>query len=174
MSALKISDGRCQFCHRTASDVQHLVAGDSAFICDECVQACAALLQAPSQPPEAEQIADRYVYQRLARHFAPLRPQEMIATSRSFPLRQQADLQNALDDLFGERRIPENFLGVHQQYRHELLGLSKLLEQSRSAIEAAPAQYEDVDIGAGETVRCLKNGLWLLRDSGNYQGTQPS
>jgi hypothetical protein len=28
----------------------------------------------------------------------------------------------------------------------------------------APAQFEDVDIGSGETVRCLKNGLWLLRE----------
>ena len=49
-------------------------------------------------------------------------------------------------------------------YRHEIVGFSKLLEQSRNAVEAAPAQHEDVDIGAGEAVRCLKNGLWLLRE----------
>lgn len=166
MAALMVTDGRCQFCHRTSSDVPQLIAGDSAFICSDCVQACTALLQTRAGSVEQEEQPDRYVYQRLVRHFAPLRPQEVIATARTFPLRQQADLQRAVDDLFGERRVPENFLGLHQQYRHESLGFSKLLEQNRNAIEIAPAQYEDVDIGAGETVRCLKNGLWLLQESG--------
>ena len=144
--------------------MQQLIAGDSAFICDQCVQACTELLHTDGRPAQQEDAPEHYLYQRLIRHFAPARPQGMFATSRTYPLRQQADLQRALDDLFGERRVPENFVGVHQQYRHEILGFSKLLEQSRNALEAAPAQYEDVDIGAGETVRCLKNGLWLLRE----------
>jgi hypothetical protein len=159
-----ISHGRCQFCHRTAQDVEQLIAGDSAFICNDCVAACHALLQpqpdtVPDDPPP-----ERELFLRLASHFAPLRPDALITTSRTYPLRQQADLQMALDGLFGERRIPDNFVGMHQQYRHEILSFSKLLEQGRNAVEAAPAQYEDVDIGAGETVRCLKNGLWLARD----------
>lgn len=165
MTNLRISEGRCQFCHRTADNVQQMIAGDSAFICDECIQASLSLLKPQMQPAEAETPStERFLYQRLVRHFAPLRPQEMCATTRVYPLRQQADLQLALDNIFGERRIPENFLGVHHQYRHEALGFSKLLERSHSAVEAAPAQYEDVNIGAGETVRCLKNGVWLLRD----------
>jgi ClpX C4-type zinc finger len=164
MTNLMISQGRCQFCHRTAGDVDRLIAGDSAFICSDCVQACSALLQPASAAPAQSEPVERYLFQRLVRHFAPLRPNDLIATSRTYPLRQQADLQRALDDLFGERLIPENFVGMHQPYRHETLGFSKLLEQSRNAIEAAPAQYEDVDIGAGETVHCLKNGLWLRRE----------
>ena len=165
MTSLKISEGRCQFCHRNGNDVSRLIAGDSAFICDECVNACVMLLKPVAQADDQEASrTERYLYQRLARHFAPIRPQEMIATSRVYPLRQQADLQKALDYLFGERRVPENFLGIHQQYRHEALDFSKLLDQSHSAVEAAPAQYEDVDIGAGETVRCLKNGVWLLHE----------
>ena len=164
MTDLKVSEGRCQFCHRTASDVRRLIVGDSAFICDECVQACVLILNPVDQSREHEAPpTERYLYQRLARHFAPMRPQEMIATTRVYPLRQQADLQKALDDLLGERRVPENFLGVYQQYRHEALIFSKLLDQSHYPAEAAPAQYEDVDIGSGETVRCLKNGIWLLR-----------
>jgi len=110
-------------------------------------------------------VAERYLHQRLNRHFAPLRPQETISTSRTYPLRQQADLQRALDDLFGERRVPENFVGVHQEYGHQVLLFSKLLDRGHNAVEAAPAQYEDVDIGGGETVHCLKNGLWLLNDA---------
>ncbi|MCI0421956.1 MAG: cell division protein FtsH, partial [Acidobacteria bacterium] len=162
-SHLKISEGRCQFCHHAGSDIKQLIAGDSAFICSDCVQACAALLHPVTAEQQGAQ-AERYLYQRLKRHFAPMRAQELIATSRTYPLRQQADLQRALDDLFGERRIPENFVGVHQEYSHQALGFSKLINQSRNAIEAAPAQYEDVEIGADETVHCLKNGLWLLRD----------
>jgi hypothetical protein len=164
MTNLNISEGRCQFCHGVANDVRKLIAGDSAFICEDCVQACVSLLK-PNAPSEREekQPMERYLYKWLGQHVSPMRPQEMIATSRVYPLRQQADLQKALDDLFGERRVPENFLGVHQQYRHEALVFSKLLDQSHYPAEAAPAQYEDVDIGAGETVRCLKNGLWLLR-----------
>lgn len=166
MTDLKISEGRCQFCHRVASDVPRLIAGDSAFICSDCVESCSALLNPKEGVAEDSPLAEYHLFERLARHFAPLRPQELIATSRTYPLRQQADLQMALDDIFGERRIPENFVGMHQQYRHEVLGFSKVLEQGRGAVEAAPAQYEEVDIGRGETVRCLKNGLWLMRDGG--------
>lgn len=164
MTPLMVSHGRCQFCHRTADDVDRLVAGDSSFICSDCIQSCQALLSPPAEAKTANPPAERYLFRRLAAHFAPLDPREMVAHSRSYPMRQQADLQKALDDLFGERRIPDNFIGVNQQYRHDTLGFSRLIESSRSAVEAAPAQYEDVDIGAGETVHCLKNGVWLLRE----------
>jgi ATPase family protein associated with various cellular activities (AAA)/ClpX C4-type zinc finger protein len=160
-----VSEGRCQFCHRTAANVDQLIAGDSGFICNDCVQACSALLRPGEGPAKREEHTDRYVFQRLARHFAPARPHEMLATSRAFPLRQQADLQKALDELFGERIVPHNFVGVRQEYRHELVDFSKLLDQSRGPVEIAPAQFEDVNIGGGETIRCLKNGLWLLRDA---------
>lgn len=159
-----VSKGRCQFCHRTVGDVEHLIAGDSGFICNDCVDACSNLLRPADDRPAASEQPDRYVFQRLARHFAPLRPHDVLATSRTFPIRQQADLQKAVDDLFGERSVPHNFVGISQQYRHEVVDFSKLLEQSHGAVEVAPAQFEDVDIGGGETVRCLKNGLWLLHD----------
>lgn len=164
MTNLRISEGRCHFCHRTAGDVEQLVAGDSGFICSDCIQACAALLRPADPAQNQDDPPERYLFQRLARHFAPARPQDLIATSRTYPLRQQADLQQALNDQLGERHIPENFVGIHHQYRHEALGFSKLLEQGRNSVEAAPAQYEDVYIGGGETVPCLKNGLWLLSD----------
>jgi len=141
-----------------------MIAGDSGFICSNCVAACAALLNPTETAATKDEPGEDHVFQRLAHHFAPVRPQEMLATSRSFPLRQQADLQKALDDLFGERIVPDNFIGIRQEYQHEVTDFSKLLERSRSAVQVAPAQFEDIDIGAGETVRCLKNGLWLLRE----------
>jgi hypothetical protein len=89
-----------------------MIAGDSGFICSECVVACSALLQPTASKPPAEERPDRYAFQRLARHFAPLRPQELLATSRSYALRQQADLQAALDELFGERIVPKSSLAL--------------------------------------------------------------
>ena len=163
MTQLMVSQGRCQFCHRTADDVDRLITGDSSSICNACVGRCVALLE-PQEAHADVEPPDRYVFQRLERHFAPLRPRETLATSRTYPIRQQADLQQALDELFGDRRVPDNFVGVQQQYRHELVSFSRMLEQNRNSVELAPAQYEEVDIGRGETVRCLKNGLWLLRE----------
>ncbi len=166
MTQSMVSQGRCQFCHQTAGDVEQMIGGDSSYICNRCIDACAELLRPKQGAAAPEERADRYVWQRLTRHFAPLRPQEMIATTRSFPLRQQADLQLALDGLFGERRVPENFLGLHAQYRHEVVSFPKLLERRSGAIEVAPAQFEEVEIGADDTVSCLKNGLWLLNEAG--------
>lgn len=155
MTMMMVSVGRCQFCHRTDGDVGRILAGDSGFICDECVAACVKVL-APATDSEAADRADRYAFQRLIRHFAPRRAHEVYATLRTFPIRQQADLQLALDALFGELRVPENFVGIQVQSRHEAVGFSKLLEQTRGAIEIAPPQYEEIDIGRGETIRCLK------------------
>ena len=47
MTNFFVSEGRCQFCHNTAGNVEAMIAGDSGFICNQCVQACAALLNPP-------------------------------------------------------------------------------------------------------------------------------
>ena len=168
MTVTMVSAGRCQFCHRTADDVAKIVAGDSGFICDECVNACATLLAPKAANGDAPENAERYAFQRLIQHFAPRRANEMLVTSRTFPSRQQVDLQQALDSILGELRVPKNFVGIHAHSRHDVVGFSKLLARNYGTIEIAPPQYEEIDIGQGETVRCLKNGLWLLND-----GTEP-
>jgi len=105
-----------------------MIAGDSGFICNACVVACSALLQPSASQAPSEERPDRYAFQRLARHFAPIRPQELLATSRSYALRQQADLQAALDELFGERVVPQNFVGIRAQYRHEVTDFAEPVE----------------------------------------------
>lgn len=159
-----VSAGRCQFCHSTADDFRQVVAGDSGFICDECVNACAKLLAPNAAKSEPVQYPEQYTLQRLFRHFAPRNPNETLVTSREFPIRQQVDLQKALDAILGEPRVPENFVGIHLGERYEAVGFSNLLTRRRGVIEIAPPQYEEVDIGRGEVIRCLKNGLWLLKD----------
>src|SRR5579863_10490836 len=73
MTMLMVSAGRCQFCHRTDGDVARIFAGDSGYICDECVKSCAKLLTSTTDQSTADHDADRFAYQRLIRHFAPLR-----------------------------------------------------------------------------------------------------
>ena len=53
-----------------------------------------------------------------------------------------------LDELFGEREIGVNFVGVQPEYRHESVTFAKLIERRRSAMQAAPAQFEDAASGA--------------------------
>ena len=36
---------RCSFCRRSAEDVERLVSGTSAYICDTCIAACVAVLE---------------------------------------------------------------------------------------------------------------------------------
>jgi ClpX C4-type zinc finger len=36
---------RCSFCRRNADNVDRLLAGASAYICDSCVTLCVAILQ---------------------------------------------------------------------------------------------------------------------------------
>jgi hypothetical protein len=157
-----LAPGRCQFCLESFPEVGQIVAGGDGLICDACVRASARLLDA-GKDGEGTDPPDRHVYRHLERHFAPRSPHEVLSTSRAFPLRQQADLQRALDELLGERRVPENFLGFMAPFARDGIGYAKLLEV-RLPAEIAPPQYMEVELGRGETVRCLKNGLWLLRD----------
>jgi ATP-dependent Clp protease ATP-binding subunit ClpX len=42
---------RCSFCGKTKDEVQRLIAGPAAFICDECVGLCQQVLSDESVPP---------------------------------------------------------------------------------------------------------------------------
>ena len=164
MSALIVAGLRCQFCHNTADDQRLMIAGDSGVICSHCVASSQKLLASGGEQPEAP--TTLYLFQLLDSHFAPEKPASLQVTSRTFQIRQQADLQLALNELFGERVIGGNFIGVHSEYRHEAVTFSRLIERKRGAMQASPAQFQEVDIGGSQSVRCLKNGVWLLKDGG--------
>jgi ATPase family associated with various cellular activities (AAA)/ClpX C4-type zinc finger len=164
MNALIVSDLRCQFCHNVADQSRRMVAGDSGAICSACVAKSQQLLLAGSGAQTVAESAP-YLFALLDRHFAPEKLASLVVTSRTFQIRQQADLQLAIDELFGERHVGTNFVGVHSEYRHEAVAFARLIERKRSAMQAAPAQFEEVDVGNGATIRCLKNGVWLLSDA---------
>lgn len=45
---------RCSFCNKTQADVRKLVAGPSAFICNECVDVCVDIMRGTNDEPPRE------------------------------------------------------------------------------------------------------------------------
>ena len=45
----------CAFCGRSESEVDHLIAGNGVFICDECIEICHSLLLGGEQQPKREE-----------------------------------------------------------------------------------------------------------------------
>jgi ClpX C4-type zinc finger len=41
----RVSGLRCSFCRRSAQEVERLVSGASAYICDACIADCVAVLE---------------------------------------------------------------------------------------------------------------------------------
>jgi hypothetical protein len=42
---------RCSFCSKHAGEVERMIAGPAAFICNECVMLCVDILKEPPEPP---------------------------------------------------------------------------------------------------------------------------
>ena len=147
---------RCDFCSAAKEESQILISGRTAHICDRCILARARNL--------SEFSADKhfkYAYEALARHFAGIPQDQLVATTRQFPGHMRADVQSALDKLLSVSS--SRFFGIYEQHRYETLTFAALTRDGQYAHTIAPAQYQDVDIGETEPVKCLNNGLWLCR-----------
>ncbi|RVD57784.1 AAA family ATPase [Mesorhizobium sp. M2D.F.Ca.ET.185.01.1.1] len=104
----------------------------------------------------------KYAHEAIAWHFSGLAHDEIIATSRQFPGHMRADVQVALDKLFSAS--PIRFFGLYEQHRYETLTYAALTKDGQYAVTISAAQFQEVDIGESEPVKCLNNGLWLNRD----------
>lgn len=103
----------------------------------------------------------------LKAHFFPLPLGQLTISERQFPFRVRADLQRAIDRLFGETTSIAHFCGVNREYSHEDLVFSDcVVENQHSPVVTTPPGYEELDIGEAEPVRVLKTGLWLLEQEG--------
>lgn len=148
----------CSFCDKSVDAVRRLVSGKGAYICDACLIGAAGLLG--SSLPEQQ---FRYVYELLDWHFAGCAPDELVTSRRDFPERMRADLQRAVESLFADTI---KAVGVHGGNAFDGAGFSGVMERDRSARRVGPLQYQEIDIGEREPVRCLKNALWLLVEEG--------
>ena len=114
----------------------------------------------------AEKISDMSTLIRA--HFAPTGLEDITISERKFPFRVRADLQRAMDRLFGSGTIIRHFCGVRREYSHDELTLTDCIAANQHhPVVAVPPQYEEVDVGDEDAVRCLKNGIWFLRQDTN-------
>jgi Holliday junction resolvasome RuvABC ATP-dependent DNA helicase subunit len=101
-------------------------------------------------------------------HFHPIAVDNITISERQFPFRVRADLQRAIDRLFGSKTTISHFCGVRKEYSHEGLTLSDCVVASDHYPPiSVPPQYEEIDIGDEQPIRCLKNGLWFLEEGQN-------
>lgn len=100
----------------------------------------------------------------LRSHFHPLSTDQITISKREFPFRVRADLQLAIDRLFGKETEILHFCGVRKEYASEGLSLLDcLVESDGDPAISVPLEYEDIDVGDELPVRVLKLGLWLLQ-----------
>jgi tetratricopeptide (TPR) repeat protein len=118
----------------------------------------------PEREPENNMASRTTRISRLLKeHLAPQTLDNITITERKFPFRVRADLQRAMDGFFSGSMAVVYFCGVRQEHAVEGLEMSGLLESDHNyPPRSVPPQYEELDIGEEEPIRCLKNGLWLL------------
>jgi hypothetical protein len=141
-------------CRDFAGDNEFRVGGKTIVICDKCALGVAKNFGKITREKQFE-----YANETLEWHFAGVPRDQLVATSRQFPGHMRADVQAAVDNLFGATAI--RFFGIHERHRYETLTIAALTEFRRGADTIAPAQYQEIDIGEAEPVKCLDNGLWL-------------
>jgi ATPase family protein associated with various cellular activities (AAA) len=95
----------------------------------------------------------------LKKHFGKTRLQDLVTSSRTFPIAARVDTQFALDKLLSGPGV--KLYGVHRQYSHDTLTFANLLQNAHDPALISPLQYEEVDIGDVAPARCLRQGLWL-------------
>ncbi len=166
----------CAFCEKRESQVEYLIEGPSAYICNECVATSVGLLEQRRAPTDGGEngkrviqgfarTGRRYAYEVLHGHFDPLTPDALVTAARVFPARMRADLQRALNRHLSADGT-QSFHGLHYRHAFETVVFSALLQSANDPVALAPAHYEEIDVGEDEPVRCLENGLWLLERDG--------
>jgi ATP-dependent Clp protease adapter protein ClpS len=147
----------CAFCGEKAVSDQTMFKGKSAYICDNCLAIGANNLSSVNHKRKF-----KYAYEALRWHFAGLAQDEIASSTRRFPGHMRADVQAALNALFVPS--PIRFFGINERHRYETLTYAALAEDGQHAATISAAQYQDIEIGEDDPVKCLNNGLWLRRE----------
>jgi ATP-dependent Clp protease adapter protein ClpS len=171
-------DRRCTFCGEMFGENRFSLKGKTTIVCDDCMSEIRGKL------PDVASKEFKLTFHALAMHFLDNRADELVSTSRTFPGHMRADVQVGVDKLFSE--APLRFFGIYDEHRYETLNFAALTRSTRNAYAIAPAEYHEVDIGDGASMKCLENGLWLCeagdlryavvlspdRDHGRTSGTR--
>jgi hypothetical protein len=101
-------------------------------------------------------------------HFGAAPLESLEVTSREFPGRVGADLQLALDRLEGNGFEAPHFWALRQGGGPVCDFTTLYTRDRRNPPTPVPPEYNEINIGEEEPVRCLKFGLWLLRHEGTH------
>ncbi|WP_246700800.1 ATP-binding protein, partial [Rhizobium sp. PEPV16] len=105
--------------------------------------------------------SDRFVWQKLGRHFKPNDLAGLVSSRRQFTAHLLADLQTIIEDLVAPWS-PE-LLGFHQWIEFLPMKLSDLTtSEGKHSVQLTPVQYQDIDIGEDEPYASINNGLWQI------------
>ena len=154
-----LQDERCKLCGDFAGD-QFRLASKAALVCADCTLEVTSNLRDLTRTRQFN-----FASAAIEWHFAGIPRDQLIATSRQFPGHMRPEVQAAIDKLFSAS--PIRFFGIHERHRYETLTFASLSRFGDTAHAIAPAQYQDLDIGEAEPVKCLDNGLWLCVTSDN-------
>ena len=165
---LPVGDTPCTFCEKKAPASRLHVSPDrKARVCTECLGRAYWFVADGEGLRERRStwaFLDEHSPLGLLRtHFRDVGAENVVTASRTFPKYMRVDLNAALVAKLGREGV--SCVGVHRRYGHEMLHYAALLDrESRATI--APLQFDEIDIGEQEPVRCLKCALWLVPYSG--------
>lgn len=103
------------------------------------------------------------VRHRIVKHFRGHDLNALVSSGRTFPVASRADLQKALDALFGSPSPGTDLIGFHAAFDHATASFSQVIAENDYPVLVAPLQYDEIDVGEMQPHRCLKNALWICR-----------
>ncbi len=106
-----------------------------------------------------------YTHQVLRKHFHKTPLAELVVASRTFLSRVRVDLQAALSEMLDGSPNVVHFSGARKDYGK--IDFGALTMDGTSAPVVCPAEFDAVEVGESEPIRCLKTGLWLLEEDGD-------
>ena len=154
----------CSFCGKSKREVNKLVAGTNACICNECIVLSNAIIQ-----DEEWEISDlgflngQFIYELLEMHFAPMALESIISYSYLFPTEVGIKCQETIESLLKSEEIKFKFVGIGRRFKNSQIevNFSELWEKEYYPFFVGPIQYEIMEFSKGFENKCLKNGLWL-------------
>ncbi len=165
---LPAGDSPCTFCQKKApASHLHVSPERQTSICTDCLGRAYWFVADTSRLRERRGtwafLDDHSLAGILRAHFREVGIENVVTASRTFPQYMRVDLNAALARKLDRDNVA--CFGVHRRYGHETLHYAALLDaESRSTI--APLQFDEIDIGEDQPVRCLKCALWLVGDPG--------
>ncbi|MFW8643116.1 hypothetical protein ACOJBO_11650 [Rhizobium beringeri] len=110
--------------------------------------------------------SDRFVWQKLSRHFKTNDLTILVNSRRQFTAHLLPDLQTIIEDLVAP--WSPQLSGLHQEYEIFPMKLSDLTtSEGKRVVRLAPVQHQDIDIGEDEPYASINNGLWLITIDGD-------